>query len=126
MGDTDFPAMMGNQPIGFLQQFVKGNKMYSQKGDNVPAFTNTMGYSQQMGGPLVAHGSHKPAFIFDEIPRYVGVEIDPKTGEKLPRHNPADHKGPVDPSGKEIKELRPEDKDIPLSKTKMLLKSFIG
>ena len=106
MGDNDFPAMMGNQPIGFLQQFVKGNKMYSQKGDNVPAFTNTMGYSQQMGGPLVAHGSHKDAFIFDGIPRY-----------KIPgSHNPDDHKPPVDPSGNPIEELRPKDKDIPLVK----------
>ena len=126
MGDNDFPAMMGNTPIGFVRQFMNKKGMYSQKGDNVPAFTNTMQISQNQGGPLVAHGSHKPAFIFDEIPRYVGVEIDPKTGEKLPRHNPADHKGPVDPSGKEIKELRPEDKDIPLSKAKMLLKGFIS
>ena len=45
MGDNDFPAVMGNQPIGFLQQYVKGSKMYSQKGDNVPEFTNRMGYS---------------------------------------------------------------------------------
>ena len=36
MGDNDFPTVMGNQPIGFLQQYVKGSKMYSQKGDNVP------------------------------------------------------------------------------------------
>ena len=61
MGDNDFPAVMGNQPIGFLQQYVKGSKMYSQKGDNVPEFTNRMGYSQQLGGPLVAHGSHSPS-----------------------------------------------------------------
>ena len=40
MGDTDFPAVMGNTPVGFLQQYVKGSKMYSQKGDNVPEFTN--------------------------------------------------------------------------------------
>ena len=52
MGDNDFPTVMGNQPIGFLQQYVKGSKMYSQKGDNVPEFTNKMGYSQQLGGPL--------------------------------------------------------------------------
>ena len=116
MGDNDFPAMMGNTPIGFLQQYIKGNKMYSQKGDNVSAFTNTMGYSQQMGGPLVAHGSHEPAFIFDGIPRYVGVEIDPKTGKKLRRHDPDDHNPPVDPSGNPIEELRPKDKDIPLVK----------
>ena len=28
--------------------------------------------------------------------------------------------------GKEIKELRPKDKDIPLSKAKMMLKGFIA
>ena len=115
MGDNDFPAVMGNQPIGFLQQYVKGSKMYSQKGDNVPEFTNRMGYSQQLGGPLVAHGSHEPVFL-DEIPRYI-----------MPgSHDPKEHMGPVDPSGKEIKELRPKDKDIPLSKAKMMLKGFIA
>ena len=115
MGDNDFPAVLGNQPIGFLQQYVKGSKMYSQKGDNVPAFTNTMEVSQKQGGPLMAHGSHQPTFIMDEIPRYMSGSHDPK-----------EHMGPVDPSGKEIKELRPEDKDIPLSKAKMLLKGFIS
>ena len=113
MGDTDFPAVMGNTPVGFLQQYVKGSKMYSQKGDNVPEFTNRMGYSQQLGGPLVAHGSHEPVFL-DEIPRYI-----------IPgSHNPMEHKGPVDPSGKEIKELRPKDKDIPLAKK--MLQGFIA
>ena len=113
MGDNDFPTVMGNQPIGFLQQYVKGSKMYSQKGDNVPEFTNRMGYSQQLGGPLVAHGSHEPVFL-DEIPRYI-----------IPgSHNPMEHKGPVDPSGKEIKELRPKDKDIPLAKK--MLQGFIA
>lgn len=116
MGDNDFPTVMGNQPVGFLQQFMQKKGMYSQKGDNVPEFTNTMGVSQQQGGPLVAHGSHSPTFIMDEIPRY----ITPGS------HDPREHKGPVDPSGKEIKELRPEDKDIPLSKAKMMLKGFIA
>jgi hypothetical protein len=37
-----------------------------------------------------------------------------------------EHKGPVDPSGKEIKELRPEDKDIPLAKAKKMLQGFIA
>ena len=39
-------------------------------------------------------------------------------------HNPMEHKGPVDPSGKEIKELRPKDKDIPLAKK--MLQGFIA
>ena len=37
MGDNDFPAVMGNQPIGFVRQFMEKKGMYSQKGDNVPA-----------------------------------------------------------------------------------------
>ena len=115
MGDNDFPAMMGNTPIGFVRQFMNKKGMYSQKGDNVPAFTNTMQVSQNQGGPLVAHGSHEPTFIFDEIPRY----MTPGS------HDPREHKGPVDPSGKEIKELRPKDKDIPLIKAKEMLKGFI-
>ena len=41
-------------------------------------------------------------------------------------HDPREHKGPVDPSGKEIKELRPEDKDIPLAKAKKMLQGFIA
>ena len=115
MGDNDFPAVMGNTPVGFLQQYVKGSKMYSQKGDNVPEFTNRMGYSQQLGGPLVAHGSHEPVFL-DEIPRYI-----------IPgSHNPMEHKGPVDRSGKEIKELRPKDEEIPLAKAKKMLQGFIA
>ena len=106
MGDNDFPAMMGNTPIGFVRQFMNKKGMYSQKGDNVPAFTNTMQISQNQGGPLVAHGSHEPTFIFDGIPRY-----------KTPgSHNPMDHNAPVDPSGNPIEELRPKDKDIPLIK----------
>ena len=116
MGDNDFPTVMGNQPIGFLQQYVKGSKMYSQKGDNVPEFTNRMGYSQQLGGPLVAHGSHSPSFEFDGIPRYT----DPGS------HNPKDHNAPVDPSGNPIEELRPKDKDIPLAKAKKMLQGFIA
>ena len=115
MGDNDFPAVMGNTPVGFLQQYVKGSKMYSQKGDNVPEFTNRMGYSQQLGGPLVAHGSHSPSFEIDE---YTKIHTDPGS------HNPMEHKGPVDPSGKEIKELRPKDKDIPLAKK--MLQGFIA
>ena len=116
MGDTDFPTVMGNQPIGFLQQYIKGNKMYSQKGDNVPEFTNKMGYSQQLGGPLIAHGSHSPSFEFDGIPRYTTPGS----------HDPKDHNAPVDPSGMPIEELRPRDEDIPLIKGKKMLKSFIA
>jgi hypothetical protein len=75
-----------------------------------------MDVSQQQGGPLVAHGSHKPSFIFDEIPRYIAPGS----------HDPREHDAPVDPSGNPIEELRPKDKDIPLSKAKMMLKGFIA
>ena len=37
-----------------------------------------------------------------------------------------EHKGPVDPSGKEIKELRPKDEEIPLAKAKKMLQGFIA
>ena len=74
-----------------------------------------MQVSQKQGGPLVAHGSHEPVFL-DEIPRYI-----------MPgSHDPKEHMGPVDPSGKEIKELRPKDKDIPLAKAKKMLQGFIA
>ena len=72
MGDNDFPAVMGNQPIGFVRQFMEKKGMYSQKGDNVPAFTNTMQVSQNQGGPLVAHGSHKPHLF---LMRYQDIQI---------------------------------------------------
>ena len=38
MGDTDFPTVMGNQPVGFLQQFIQGKKQYEQSGTGVPDF----------------------------------------------------------------------------------------
>jgi len=75
-----------------------------------------MGYSQQLGGPLIAHGSHSPSFEFDGIPRYTTPGS----------HDPKDHNAPVDPSGMPIEELRPRDEDIPLIKGKKMLKSFIA
>ena len=61
---------------------------------------------------MVAHGSHKPSFIFDEIPRYT----DPGS------HNPMEHKGPVDPSGRD--KTKTKDKDIPLAKAKKMLRFY--
>jgi len=54
MGDNDFPAVMGNQPIGFLQQFIQGKKQYEQSGTGVPDFKTKTDYAQERGGPLVA------------------------------------------------------------------------
>ena len=54
MGDNDFPAVMGNQPIGFLQQYVQGMNQYSQSGTNIPDYSTKTKYAQEKGGPLVA------------------------------------------------------------------------
>lgn len=32
MGDNDFPALMGNSGIGFLQSYLRGRQDYSQAG----------------------------------------------------------------------------------------------
>ena len=55
-------------------------------------------------GMKMAHGIHSPTMTIDGVPRFL------ESGS----HNPMQHRGPVDPSGKEIKELRPTDEEIPL------------
>lgn len=37
MGDNDFPALMGNSGIGFLQSYLRGRQDYSQAGTDIPA-----------------------------------------------------------------------------------------
>ena len=54
MGDNDFPAVMGNTPIGFVQQYVQGMNQYAQSGTAVPDFKTKTDYAQERGGPLVA------------------------------------------------------------------------
>ena len=116
MGDNDFPVAMNNQPVGYMQQYMSGDTQYAQKGDGIKDFATRTKYSQEGGGPLVAHGSHSPSFEFDGIPRYTD------SGS----HDPKDHNAPVDPSGNPIEELRPKDKDIPLAKAKKMLQGFIA
>ena len=55
MGDNDFPAVMGNTPIGFVQQYVQGMNQYAQSGTGVPDFKTKTDYAQERGGPLVAN-----------------------------------------------------------------------
>ena len=59
MGDNDFPATMGNTPIGFVQQYMRGNKTYAQQGDGIPDYATKTQYQQEKGGPLVAQTSLK-------------------------------------------------------------------
>ena len=59
MGDNDFPATMGNTPIGFVQQYVRGDNTYAQQGDSIPDYATKTQYQQEEGGPLVAQTSLK-------------------------------------------------------------------
>ena len=59
MGDNDFPATMGNTPIGFVQQYMRGDNTYAQQGDSIPDYATKTQYQQEEGGPLVAQTSLK-------------------------------------------------------------------
>ena len=59
----------------------------------------------------IAHGDHTPDFIWDRIPRYVSPG----------KHNPLDHRIPVDDYNNPIPSLKPRDEDIPLSQLRNLL-----
>ena len=52
MGDNDFPAVMGNTPLGFLQGYVRGMQEYEQAGTGIPDLRLQNEYAQEMGGPL--------------------------------------------------------------------------
>jgi hypothetical protein len=39
MGDTDFPTVMANGPVGFLQEYMRGKGMYHQEGTDIPERT---------------------------------------------------------------------------------------
>ena len=53
MGDNDFPAVMGNGSMGFLQTYVKGMQDYQQAGPSIPDFRLQNRYAQESGGPLM-------------------------------------------------------------------------
>lgn len=54
MGDNDFPTVMGNQGIGFLQSYLRGRQNYSQIGTDIPGRQYETEYAQEQGGPLVS------------------------------------------------------------------------
>lgn len=54
MGDNDFPTVMGNQGIGFLQSYLGGRQKYSQIGTDIPGRQYETEYAQEQGGPLVS------------------------------------------------------------------------
>jgi hypothetical protein len=53
MGETDFPTVMANGPVGFLQEYMRGKGMYHQEGTDIPERTISNQYAQERGGPLV-------------------------------------------------------------------------
>jgi len=66
--------------------------------------TPSMGLVGNVEGMQLAHGIHAPTMTIDGVPRFL----------EKGSHDPREHDAPVDPSGKPIPELKPEDKDIPL------------
>ena len=62
MGDTDFPAVLGNRmasnPAGYLQQYVtrlKGREEYEQAGTGISDLRVQNEYAQEAGGPLIGN-----------------------------------------------------------------------
>ena len=53
MGDNDFPTVMANGPMGFLQTYVKGMQDYQQAGTGIPNLRLQNQYAQERGGPLM-------------------------------------------------------------------------
>ena len=79
MGDNDFPAVMGNQPVGYVQQYMSGDSQYAQKGDGIKDFATRTKYSQEGGGPLVAQGrllDRKKKFLrnFNDLETFKKIE----------------------------------------------------
>ena len=54
MGDNDFPAVMANLGMGFLQSYLRGHQNYSQIGTDIPGRKYETNYEQEQGGPLVS------------------------------------------------------------------------
>ena len=75
--DNDFPTVMANEPVGFLQQYLRGKNMYSQSGTDIPDFSTETGYEQDRGGPLISQTS------FDINKR--GGSLGGRSGEQLLR-----------------------------------------
>lgn len=71
MGDNDFPTVMGNTPLGFLQTYVQGLQEYEQAGTDIPDMRLQNEYAQELGGPLIENMeiSGSPSFDINESGR---------------------------------------------------------
>ena len=49
MGDNDFPTVMSNQGMGFLQSYLRGRQNYSQAGTDIPSFDFNRDYEGGFG-----------------------------------------------------------------------------
>ena len=69
--DNDFPAVMGNTPLGFLQTYIQGLQEYEQAGTDIPDLRLQNEYAQEMGGPLLENMeiSGSPSFNINESGR---------------------------------------------------------
>jgi GrpB-like predicted nucleotidyltransferase (UPF0157 family) len=90
MGDTDFPTVMANGPVGFLQEYMRGKGMYHQEGTDIPERTISNQYAQERGGPLVeeVQVAGAPGYpmtekeINDRLFRY-GLDNNPEMKKRL-------------------------------------------
>tara|TARA_B100000287_G_C20644132_1_gene784524 strand:- start:1717 stop:2007 length:291 start_codon:yes stop_codon:yes gene_type:complete len=84
--DNDFPTVMANGPVGFLQQYSRGINKYSQGGTDIPDFTTQSSYANEDGGPLIAIDRAAPGYTPTpaELQRNRGTLLDPiKIKEEL-------------------------------------------
>ena len=89
MGDNDFPAVMGNGSMGFLQTYVKGMQDYQQAGTSIPDLRLQNRYAQESGGPLMQQTiAGVPDFDSRKIPFGESVYRKPVLPfEKTPEEN---------------------------------------
>ena len=77
--DNDFPTVMANGPVGFLQQYSRGINKYSQGGTDIPDFTTQSSYANEDGGPLIAIDRAAPGYTPTpaELNRERGTLLNP-------------------------------------------------
>ena len=77
--DNDFPTVMANGPVGFLQQYSRGINKYSQGGTDIPDFTTQRSYANEDGGPLIAIDRAAPGYTPTpaELNRERGTLLNP-------------------------------------------------
>ena len=82
MGDNDFPAVMGNGSMGFLQTYVKGMQDYQQAGTSIPDLRLQNRYAQESGGPLIEQTiAGSPSFDINESSKQRKIRGIRKLGE---------------------------------------------